>query len=72
VAGLIGENGAGKSTLVNILSGIIEPNEGSIELDGQPFRPAGYREASTQGVARVFQEQALIPRSLRRKTEPHL
>jgi simple sugar transport system ATP-binding protein len=34
VVGLIGDNGAGKSTLVNILSGALQPNAGTILLDG--------------------------------------
>jgi ribose transport system ATP-binding protein len=61
VVGLIGENGAGKSTLLNVLSGIVVPDAGSMELDGRPFQPSGYAEAAARGIARVFQEQALIP-----------
>ncbi len=33
---LIGENGAGKSTIVKVLTGIYQPDEGVIELDGRP------------------------------------
>lgn len=64
VVGLIGENGAGKTTMLNVLSGIVAPDAGTMELDGRQFRPSSYAEASARGVARVFQEQALI-RNLR-------
>ena len=61
IVGLIGENGAGKSTLLNILSGIVAPDVGTMELDGRPYRPGDYGDAGARGIARVFQEQALIP-----------
>ena len=35
VTALIGENGAGKSTFVKIMTGIVQPSEGSIRLDGR-------------------------------------
>jgi ribose transport system ATP-binding protein len=60
VVSFVGENGAGKSTLLNILSGVITPDAGAMELDGRAYRPGGYGEASRLGVSRVFQEQALI------------
>ncbi len=60
VVGLVGENGAGKSTLLNILSGIAQPDSGSLEIAGIARPLAGYTEAQRFGVARVFQEQALI------------
>lgn len=60
VTGLVGENGAGKSTLLNILSGLLRPDSGQITLPGRGAPPASYPEAQRLGIARVFQEQALI------------
>lgn len=54
-----GENGAGKSTLGKILAGIIEPDEGHVELDGVVARLASPRDALAAGVAMVHQELAL-------------
>jgi ribose transport system ATP-binding protein len=36
VVGLIGENGAGKSSLLKILTGIHQPDRGTIEVNGKP------------------------------------
>jgi ABC-type multidrug transport system ATPase subunit/signal transduction histidine kinase len=35
---LVGENGAGKSTLVNCVAGLLDPDEGEIEIEGKPLR----------------------------------
>lgn len=61
VHALVGENGAGKSTLVNIISGVIQPDEGELVFDGQPYAPANPREAQARGVGLVHQETALCP-----------
>ncbi|TAV22249.1 sugar ABC transporter ATP-binding protein, partial [Rhizobium ruizarguesonis] len=59
VHALLGENGAGKSTLINLLSGALQPDGGSILVDGKPverFSPAAARSA---GIAVVQQELSL-------------
>lgn len=60
VLGLIGENGAGKSTLLNIVSGVLAPDTGTIELAGQPIRPRSYQDANRLGIFRVFQDTSLV------------
>lgn len=61
IVGLVGENGAGKSTLLNLLSGSLRPDEGRIEVRGRATELADYRQATEQGIFRVFQELALLP-----------
>src|SRR4051812_39142744 len=56
VHALVGENGAGKSTLVKILSGAVQADDGVVELDGEPLRLAGTRQAAERGIAIVSQE----------------
>ncbi len=60
VIGLVGENGAGKSTLLNILSGIATADKGTLDVHGAHQRLTSYVAAQRLGIARVFQEQALI------------
>ena len=61
VHALMGENGAGKSTLMNILGGVIQPDEGQIQLKGKPYVVDGPAAAQARGVGLVHQEIALCP-----------
>ncbi len=56
VHALIGENGAGKSTLMKVLSGAHAPDEGTMELCGQPYAPVDPHDARCKGVAMIYQE----------------
>ena len=61
VHALIGENGAGKSTLMNILSGEVRPDSGSMELRDRPYHPANTLDARRSGIALIHQELMLAP-----------
>lgn len=61
VHALVGENGAGKSTLSRILSGLIQPDAGTMRLRDIPYAPRGRADAQRAGVAIVTQELGLIP-----------
>ncbi|MDI3298442.1 MAG: ABC transporter ATP-binding protein [Bacillota bacterium] len=58
---VLGENGAGKSTLMKIVAGMLEPDEGRIELDGRPVRFSSPRDAIAAGIGMVYQHFMLIP-----------
>lgn len=58
---LLGENGAGKSTLVGILSGLQEPDEGHLSLNGTRMRLASPSASLDAGISTVFQHSMLVP-----------
>jgi ABC-type uncharacterized transport system ATPase subunit len=60
VHALLGENGAGKSTLSNILTGLYQPDAGSIELWGEPARFSAPRDSLAAGISMVHQHFRLV------------
>ncbi|MGB0307699.1 MAG: sugar ABC transporter ATP-binding protein, partial [Paracoccaceae bacterium] len=60
VMALVGENGAGKSTIVKILTGIYQPEEGEIRLNGAPLRLNSAQDASQAGITAIHQETVLF------------
>lgn len=61
VLALVGENGAGKSTLMKILSGVYQPDSGSLRLDDQVVRLRDPRDARARGISIIHQEFSLVP-----------
>jgi len=61
VHALVGENGAGKSTLLKVLSGVHQPDAGTIAIDGEVRTFANPRQAQEAGIAIIHQEFTLLP-----------
>ena len=61
VHALIGENGAGKSTLMNVLAGLLQPDRGTMEVEGSTYIPATPLDARLRGIALIHQELSLFP-----------
>jgi branched-chain amino acid transport system ATP-binding protein len=61
VVGVIGPNGAGKTTLFNAICGLVEPDAGSLELDGRKRNWPKPYELVDLGIARTLQGVGLFP-----------
>ena len=61
VHAILGENGAGKSTLIKVITGVHQPNDGQIYLDGYQVHFADPGEARRHGIAAIYQEPSLFP-----------
>ena len=57
---LLGENGAGKSTLMNVLYGLLQPDEGEIVIDGKRQVSETPKEAMAAGIGMVHQHFMLV------------
>lgn len=61
VHGLIGENGAGKSTLMNILSGQLAPDNGTIKINGKLVTFRSIVDGLNHGISFIHQELSMVP-----------
>lgn len=59
VHAIVGENGAGKTTLMNVLAGVVQPDEGDVHVRGRRVRIRSPRDAEQAGIAMVHQELML-------------
>ncbi len=61
VHAIVGENGAGKSTMIKIMTGVHQPTDGRILVDGIPRKILGPQSAREAGIAAVYQEPMVFP-----------
>ncbi len=57
---VLGDNGAGKSTLIKTMSGLHQPSEGEVLVDGKPTDLESPKDALMKGIATVYQDLAVV------------
>lgn len=62
IKALLGSNGSGKSTMVKVLGGLVNPNNGTISIDGKRVRISNARDARRLGISVAYQDLSLIPK----------
>jgi len=60
ILGLVGENGAGKSTLMNVLGGVVKPDQGIMKLNDKDYCPKNPSDATRLGIGFIHQELNLF------------
>jgi simple sugar transport system ATP-binding protein len=60
IVGLLGDNGAGKSTLINLMSGVVQADSGSILASGKPVQLNSRRDSENLGIETIYQDTALV------------
>ncbi len=58
---VVGENGAGKSTFIKMLSGALQPDEGTIRIEGKEYTSLNPALAHSLGIQTIYQELSLAP-----------
>jgi ABC-type branched-subunit amino acid transport system ATPase component len=58
--GLVGPNGSGKSTLLNVMSGVVAPEGGGMQVEGVTIRRLSADDARRRGIHRTFQGLRLV------------
>lgn len=61
IHGLLGPNGSGKTTCFNVISGVYQPTQGNVYLEGQKINGNEKYEINQLGIARTFQHISLFP-----------
>ncbi len=60
IVALLGDNGAGKSTTVKTISGVVQPDSGTLLWDGKPVALTSHADAAELGIETIYQDSALV------------
>lgn len=60
IMALLGDNGAGKSTIVKTISGVVQPDSGTVFWDGKPVTLTSHSDAAELGIETIYQDTALV------------
>src|SRR6218665_3511389 len=71
IVGLIGENGGGKWRLMKLLTGAYRQEAGAMTLNGKPLVIRNPCDATSKGIAMVYQEQSILDKNTTRLNSSH-